>query len=153
MKGQISGQIGWISTESVDFRLKRANYRPDRVDLGHEGTDFWPDRADFRVERPDEGQTDGMRDGRRKVPLYSTGLCPLQGHCQKTRAICGQQYPLPCLVSLYIRMGGSRAVAPKGSCRTQGDLFVHPPIGASINTPCCCPAQPIILSRALGTAR
>ena len=34
---------------------------PDRIDLWHEGTDSWPDRADFRVERPDEGQTDGMQ--------------------------------------------------------------------------------------------
>ena len=61
MKGQISGLRGWISTESLDFRLKRADYRTDRVDLWHEGTDSWPDRADFRVEGPDEGQTNGMQ--------------------------------------------------------------------------------------------
>ena len=83
MKGQISGIRGRISTERVDLRAKRADYRPESVDLRHEGTDIWPYRANFRVERPDGGQTDRMTDGRTKVPLSSTRLCPLQATAQK----------------------------------------------------------------------
>ena len=83
MKGQILGLRGRISTERVDLRPKRAEYRPERVDLRHEGTDIWPYRANFRVERPDGGQMDGMTDGRTKVPLCFTGLCPVWGCCLK----------------------------------------------------------------------
>ena len=42
----------------------------------------------------------------------------------RPRAICGQQYPLPCFSWLWIGVRGSRAAAQKGtmSSRTQGDF-------------------------------
>ena len=55
--------------------------------LGPERADFRPERADFRSERAWGGQTegwmDGETDGQTKVPLCSTGLCPLWGRCPK----------------------------------------------------------------------
>ena len=49
----------------------------------------------------------------------------------RSKAICGQRYPLPYFAWLWIGVKGSRAAAPKGtqSCRTQD---VHPSVRPSV---------------------
>ena len=66
--------------ERADLRSERADFRPKRS----ERTVLRPERADFRSEKAWGRQTNGQTDGQMKVPLYSTGLHPLQGRCPKS---------------------------------------------------------------------
>ena len=63
--------------ERADLRSERADFRPKRS----ERAVFRPERADFRSEKAWGRQMEGQMDGQTKVPLCSTGLHPLWGHC------------------------------------------------------------------------
>ena len=60
------------------MRPERADLRPERADMGPERANLRPLRADLRSGREDKW-TNGWNDGQTKVPLCSTGLCPLRG--------------------------------------------------------------------------
>ena len=93
-----------LRPERLDLRLERPDLRPERPGLRPERLDLTPERLDFRPQRPDfksqrsdlrpegpyEGdrRTDGWTNGRTKVPLCSTGLRPLWGHCPKIIKFC-----------------------------------------------------------------
>ena len=69
------------------MRLERPDLRPVR-------SDFKPERPDLRPEGPDgEGDahthvgTNQQTNEQTKVPLCSTGLRPLQGHCPKSKSV------------------------------------------------------------------
>ena len=142
------------------MRPKRADYRPERVDLRHEGTDFWPYRADFRVERPDGG-TDRLNNRwtNKSPPVFYRTLSP-SGRCPKIRAICGQRYPSPCFVCLNVCMyvcmleweeAGQRPQRGQSPVERRGTRLSICPSVRWLVPPGRCPAQPIILSRALAT--
>ena len=72
-----------LRPERLDLRPERPDLRPERPDWGSERPDLRSQRPDLRPEGPDEGggQTNEQTNGRTKVPLCSTGLCPLWGRC------------------------------------------------------------------------
>ena len=71
--------------ERVDFRHEMADFRPERADFRHEMVDFRSERVDFRPERAWRGTHERTKNGRTKVPLCSTGHCPLWGCCPKRK--------------------------------------------------------------------
>ena len=78
-----------LRPERADFKPVKADMRPERAYLRPERADLRPERADLRP-----GRGDKRKDGRTKVPLCSTGLHPLQGHCPKSdegsQSCCGR---------------------------------------------------------------
>ena len=74
------------------MRPEKPNLRPERPDLIPETPDLMLKRPDLILERPDlmperldkgGGQKNKWTNEQTKVPLYSTGLRPLWGRCQK----------------------------------------------------------------------
>ena len=81
-----------LERERADFKPERADKRPKRADSRPRRTDSRPERADLKSERVDLKperayfglkRGDSRTDEQTKVPLCSTGLCPLWGRCPK----------------------------------------------------------------------
>ena len=72
-------------SERADFRPERTDFVPERADSRLKKVDCRPEMANFRLWRPNGEQMDKRMDQQAKDPQYSTGHCPLQGHCPKTK--------------------------------------------------------------------
>ena len=74
-----------LRPDGADLRLERADLRHERNDFRFEKTDLGPERAALRPELADlrsyrtggGGQRNKQTNNWTKVPLWSTGLCPL----------------------------------------------------------------------------
>ena len=88
-----------LGSQRPNLRSERLYLRPEIPDFGPWSPDFGSERPDQRSKRPNLGlyRLDfgpgkptlrfwggGRTDGQTKVPLCSTGLCPLWGRCPKS---------------------------------------------------------------------
>ena len=72
--------VGSCHLVFTDSWPERADFRPERVDSRPEKADFRPERA-WGGDGRTNGRTNGWTGRQTKVPLCSTGHCPLRGRC------------------------------------------------------------------------